>query len=120
MVVTSMLLSGAMAGLVGMPTLLNDTYKYGTDFPAGIGFTGIAIALLGRNNPVGIALGALLWGFLERTGTSWSSRATTRRSSASCRASSSCASSSRTKSCAATGSAAPAAAGRRGTRRPGP
>ncbi|NJQ00630.1 ABC transporter permease [Streptomyces zingiberis] len=68
MVVTSMLLSGAVAGLVGMPTLLGESYNYGTDFPAGIGFTGIAIALLGRNHPVGMALGALLWGFLERTG----------------------------------------------------
>ncbi|OEV11664.1 ABC transporter permease [Streptomyces nanshensis] len=69
MVVTSMVLSGVIAGLVGMPTLLNASYNYGTDFPAGIGFTGIAIALLGRNHPVGMALGALLWGFLERTGT---------------------------------------------------
>ncbi|QPP06880.1 ABC transporter permease [Streptomyces bathyalis] len=69
MVVTSMVLSGIVAGLVGMPTLLNASYNYGTDFPAGIGFTGIAIALLGRNHPVGMALGALLWGFLERTGT---------------------------------------------------
>ncbi|MEV4439445.1 ABC transporter permease [Streptomyces sp. NPDC049577] len=69
MVVTSMLISGAVAGLVGMPTLLGVSYNYGTDFPTGIGFTGIAIALLGRNNPVGMALAALLWGFLERTGT---------------------------------------------------
>ncbi|HWM36898.1 MAG TPA: ABC transporter permease [Streptomyces sp.] len=69
MVVTSMVLSGTVAGLVGMPTLLNNSFNYGTDFPAGIGFTGIAIALLGRNHPVGMALGALLWGFLERTGT---------------------------------------------------
>ncbi|MFI1967355.1 ABC transporter permease [Streptomyces pathocidini] len=68
MVVTSMLLSGAVAGLVGMPTLLGVSYNYGNDFPAGLGFTGIAIALLGRNHPVGMALGALLWGFLERTG----------------------------------------------------
>lgn len=66
MVVTSMLISGGMAGLIGMPTLLNDSYEYSGDFPVGIGFTGIAIALLGRNHPVGIALGALLWGFLER------------------------------------------------------
>ncbi|QLH22339.1 ABC transporter permease [Streptomyces sp. Rer75] len=66
MVLTSMLLSGAMAGLIGMPTLLNDTHQFTADFPAGIGFTGIAIALLGRNNPVGIALAAVLWGFLER------------------------------------------------------
>ncbi|MFG2195159.1 ABC transporter permease [Streptomyces sp. NPDC048639] len=68
MVVTSMVLSGAVAGLVGMPTLLGVSYNYGTDFPVGIGFTGIAIALLGRNHPAGMALGALLWGFLERTG----------------------------------------------------
>ena len=35
------------------------------DFPAGIGFTGIAVALLGRNHPVGIAIGALLFAFLS-------------------------------------------------------
>ncbi|WP_059013050.1 ABC transporter permease [Streptomyces specialis] len=68
-VVTAMLLSGAVAGLVGMPTLLNESGNYGNDFPEGIGFTGIAIALLGRNHPVGMGLAALLWGFLERTGT---------------------------------------------------
>ncbi|MEU5633912.1 ABC transporter permease [Streptomyces rishiriensis] len=67
MVATSMVISGAVAGLIGMPTLLNDSHQFSNDFPSGIGFTGIAIALLGRNNPVGIALGALLWGFLERT-----------------------------------------------------
>ncbi|QTE00499.1 ABC transporter permease [Streptomyces cyanogenus] len=67
MVATSMIISGAVAGLIGMPTLLNDSHQFSNDFPAGIGFTGIAIALLGRNNPIGIALGALLWGFLERT-----------------------------------------------------
>jgi simple sugar transport system permease protein len=67
MVATSMIISGAVAGLIGMPTLLNDSYAFSNDFPVGIGFTGIAIALLGRNHPIGIALGALLWGFLERT-----------------------------------------------------
>ncbi|MEV0035140.1 ABC transporter permease [Streptomyces sp. NPDC056909] len=67
MIVTSMILSGGMAGLIGMPTLLNESHMYSNDFPLGIGFTGIAIALLGRNNPVGIALAALLWGYLERT-----------------------------------------------------
>ncbi|MFC9493941.1 MULTISPECIES: ABC transporter permease [unclassified Streptomyces] len=67
MIATSMIISGAVAGLVGMPTLLNDSHQYDNSFPVGLGFTGIAIALLGRNHPVGIALGALLWGFLERT-----------------------------------------------------
>ncbi|MGX1672117.1 ABC transporter permease [Streptomyces sp. NPDC055400] len=67
MVATSMIISGVVAGLVGMPTLLNESHQFDNSFPAGLGFTGIAIALLGRNHPVGIALGALLWGFLERT-----------------------------------------------------
>jgi simple sugar transport system permease protein len=67
MVATSMVLSGAVAGLIGMPTLLDDSHAFSDDFPTGIGFTGIAIALLGRNHPFGIALGALLWAFLERT-----------------------------------------------------
>ncbi|MEV7005663.1 ABC transporter permease [Streptosporangium sp. NPDC051022] len=65
MVLAAMVLSGAVAGLVGMPQLLGASYSYSLDFPTGLGFTGIAIALLGRNNPVGIALGALLWAFLD-------------------------------------------------------
>jgi simple sugar transport system permease protein len=67
MIATSMVLSGAVAGLIGMPTLLNDSHQFSNDFPSGIGFTGIAVALLGRNNPIGIAFAALLWGYLERT-----------------------------------------------------
>jgi simple sugar transport system permease protein len=67
MVVKAMLLSGAFAGLVGMSYLLGDFGRFTGDFPTGLGFTGIAVALLGRNHPVGIALGALLWGFLERS-----------------------------------------------------
>ena len=67
-VLTSMLLSGAVAGLVGLPLLLGETHRFSSDFPAGIGFLGIAIALLGRNHPIGIAFGALLWSFLDRSG----------------------------------------------------
>ncbi|MER7725319.1 ABC transporter permease [Streptomyces sp. NPDC096323] len=66
MILTSMLISGAVAGLAGMPTLLGDTHTYSLDFPVGIGFTGITIALLGRNHPVGIALSALLIAFLDK------------------------------------------------------
>jgi simple sugar transport system permease protein len=36
-------------------------------FPAGYAFTGLALALLGRNHPVGIFFAAFLWSFLERT-----------------------------------------------------
>jgi simple sugar transport system permease protein len=67
MVIASMVLSGAVAGLVGMPQLLGASYTYALDFPAGLGFTGIAIALIGRNNPIGIAVGALLFGFLDNS-----------------------------------------------------
>ncbi|WP_329425943.1 ABC transporter permease [Streptosporangium sp. NBC_01495] len=65
MILISMILSGGVAGLVGMPQLLGASYSYSLDFPTGLGFTGIAIALLGRNHPVGIAFGALLWAFLD-------------------------------------------------------
>ncbi|MDG9705747.1 ABC transporter permease [Streptomyces sp. DH37] len=66
MVLTSMLISGAIAGLTGMPVLLGDSHTYSLDFPAGVGFTGITIALLGRNHPLGIAFGALLIAFLDK------------------------------------------------------
>ena len=68
MIVISMLLSGAVAGLIGMPTLFGDAHNYGSSFQAGIGFAGIAVALLGRNNPVGIAFGALVFAFLTEQG----------------------------------------------------
>ena len=67
MILTTMLISGGLAGLVGMSTLLGFTHRYVQDFPTQLGFTGIAVALLGRNNPVGMAFGALLFGFLERS-----------------------------------------------------
>jgi general nucleoside transport system permease protein len=66
MVVKTMLLSGAVAGLVGLPDLLGRTYEYSSDFTSGLGFLGIAVALLGRNNPGGIALAAILYAFLDR------------------------------------------------------
>ena len=66
MVIKTMLLSGAVAGLIGMPDLLGDTHHYGTEFTAGLGYLGIAVALLGRNSPAGIALAALLFAFLDR------------------------------------------------------
>jgi simple sugar transport system permease protein len=67
MVVKAMMLSGAMAGLVGMPTLLGFSYNYNLDFDVGLGFAGITVALLGRNHPVGIGIGALLIAFLGRS-----------------------------------------------------
>jgi ABC-type uncharacterized transport system permease subunit len=69
MVVVAMLISGAVAALIGLPTMFSDSYAYGSSFQTGLGFTGIAVALLGRNNPVGIAFGALVFAFLSEQAT---------------------------------------------------
>jgi simple sugar transport system permease protein len=43
-------------------------YRYYQGFSPNYGFTGIAVALLGRNHPVGVLLAALLFGALSRGG----------------------------------------------------
>ncbi|MCH8612257.1 ABC transporter permease [Arsenicicoccus dermatophilus] len=68
MIVRTLLLSGAVAGLIGLPLLFGQDHAYGTNFQAGIGFAGIGIALLGRNHPVGMAVAALLWAYLDQQG----------------------------------------------------
>jgi simple sugar transport system permease protein len=67
MVMTAMLMSGAIAGLVGMPGLLGDSHAYRRGLAEGYGFDGIAVALLGRNHPIGIVISALLFGFLDHS-----------------------------------------------------
>jgi len=67
MIMKTMLISGGLAGLVGISSLLGFFHQYVQDFPTGLGFSGIAVALLGRNNPIGIAFGALLFGFMDRS-----------------------------------------------------
>ncbi|MFD4905871.1 ABC transporter permease [Kitasatospora purpeofusca] len=68
MVVISMVVSGALAGLIGLPELLQNSYNYGQSFQAGLGFLGISVALLGRNSPIGMAFAAVLFAFLDATG----------------------------------------------------
>lgn len=67
-IVLAMALSGALAGMVGINEVLGYRYRYYHDFSPGYGFTGIAVALLGRNHPVGIVLAAILFGALIRGG----------------------------------------------------
>lgn len=65
MVFVALALSGAVAGLAGLPEVLGDAHSFNMGFRTGIGFSAIAVALLGRNNAVGMAFSALLIGFLE-------------------------------------------------------
>lgn len=67
MILVSMLLSGAVAGLIWMPELFGGARNFGltTSFQSGLGFTGIAVALLGRNRPLGMLFGAVLFAFLS-------------------------------------------------------
>lgn len=67
-VVLAMALSGALAGMVGINEVLGYRYRYYDGFSAGYGFTGIAVALLGRNHPLGVLLASLLFGALYRGG----------------------------------------------------
>ena len=60
------LISGALAGLVGMQNILADRGYLPLNFVVGLGFTGIAVAFLGQNNPIGIIFAAILWGILSR------------------------------------------------------
>lgn len=64
-IVVAMALSGAVGGLVGLPEVLGRDYAYGLQFTQNLGFAGIAVALLGQNHPGGIAIGALVFGFLD-------------------------------------------------------
>jgi simple sugar transport system permease protein len=66
MVTITMAISGALAGLAGMSVLLNQAFEYGDRFPLQLGFTGISVALLGRNSPSGIALAAIVLASIEQ------------------------------------------------------
>ena len=63
-----MAVSGALAGMVGINEVLGYRYRYYDGFSDNYGFTGIAVALLGRNHPVGVILAALLFAALQHGG----------------------------------------------------
>lgn len=67
-IMLSMCLSGALAGLVGLNEIMGVQHRLLLDFTAGFGFTGIAVSLMGRNHPFGIVLASLLFGALYQGG----------------------------------------------------
>ena len=67
-IIVAMLVSGALAGLAAVNSIMGSTHYLSLNFPAGAGFVGIAIALMGRQHPVGIFLSAVLFGALIQGG----------------------------------------------------
>ena len=64
----AMALGGAIAGVGGLNYVLGYKHYYEEGFAAGAGFLGIAVALVGRNHPLGIAVAAILFGTLSQGG----------------------------------------------------
>ncbi len=63
-----MLISGALAGLMAINNVMGEAERLLGNSASGAGFIGIAVALMGRNHPVGVVLAALLFGFLFQGG----------------------------------------------------
>jgi len=66
--ITAFLASGALAGLIGLQEIFAIRGFYTYNIATGLGFDGIAIALIGRNNPLGIIFAAILFSFLRQAG----------------------------------------------------
>jgi general nucleoside transport system permease protein len=67
-ILIAMAISGALAGFVAVNEIAGVNRRLLLDFVAGAGFTGIAVAIMGRNHPVGIVLASLLFGALFQGG----------------------------------------------------
>ncbi len=67
-IVITMLISGALAGMMALNPIMGDQHRLQLDFVTGAGFVGIAVALMGRSHPVGIIPAAILFGVLYQGG----------------------------------------------------
>ena len=68
-VIVAMSISGALAGLLSLNEVMGVHHRLLLNFTGGAGYVGIAVALMGRNHPVGIVLAAILFGALYQGGT---------------------------------------------------
>ncbi|MBK7391798.1 MAG: ABC transporter permease [Chloracidobacterium sp.] len=65
-IILAMTLSGALAGMVAIGEVMGTRHNYYDGFSAEWGFLGIAVALLGRNHPLGVFIAAIFFGVLLR------------------------------------------------------
>ncbi|TAM71953.1 MAG: ABC transporter permease [Microbacteriaceae bacterium] len=70
--VWAMVISGVFVGLAAVSQVLGTTLQggFGDDIDAGIGFTAITVALLGRSRPLGVFVAGILFGALQNGGPS--------------------------------------------------
>ncbi|WP_339950379.1 ABC transporter permease [uncultured Albimonas sp.] len=66
--VITMMISGGLAGMMALNPVMGDQNRLFLELAGGAGFVGIAVALMGRAHPVGVALAALLFGVLYQGG----------------------------------------------------
>jgi ABC-type uncharacterized transport system permease subunit len=67
-IVVTMVISGALAGMMALNPIMGDQHRVALDFVTGAGFVGIAVALMGRSHPAGIVPAAILFGMLYQGG----------------------------------------------------
>ena len=67
-IVITMMISGALAGMMALNPIMGDQHRVALDFVTGAGFVGIAVALMGRSHPAGIVPAAILFGVLYQGG----------------------------------------------------
>ena len=67
-IIVAMSISGALAGLVGLNEVMGVQHRLLMNFVGGAGYVGIAVALMGRNHPVGVVLASILFGALYQGG----------------------------------------------------
>jgi len=67
-IVVAMSISGGLAGLMSLNEVMGAQHRLLLNFTGGAGFVGIAVALMGRNHPLGIVVAAILFGALSQGG----------------------------------------------------
>lgn len=67
-IVIIMVISGMISGMAGAGEILGVHHRFIANFSPGYGWDGMTIALLGKNNPIGVIIAALFFGVLKSGG----------------------------------------------------
>lgn len=59
-IIRSLVISGAIAGLAGCMEVLGNYHRIMTGFSSGLGFDGLSVAMLGTSNPIGVVIVSFL------------------------------------------------------------